>query len=103
MWVGVHVGGGRWCGGSLGFVLSVGGGGGITGLAAWVAGEPAHTSAEAVRLWERESSGEDLFGGVTVGIFVEPWALWCERDGQGEGALLLVGGGSGGILCGGAA
>lgn len=27
----------------------------------WDTGEPAHSSAEAVRLWERESAGEDLF------------------------------------------
>lgn len=40
---------------------------------AWGTGEPAHTSAEAVRLWERESAGEDLscecvWGWVGVGV-----------------------------------
>ena len=52
----------------------------------WDAGEPAHTSAEAVRLREREGSGEDLLRRV-VG-YVEG------RDGGGFfwGGGVLVGG-----------
>jgi hypothetical protein len=61
--------------------------GGMTGWFVWDAGEPAHTSAEAVRLRERESSGEDPFprGGRPLCGGREWWCSVVEERGRGLG------------------